>query len=277
MRLGLAHVARLGRAVQAVMRLGDINPDHADRIVRARRQHRFAVAGLGVPEQLGVVVEGGIARDPEDLPLPDRERVMLAARRHRELRVDLAVRIEQPQRGVGFVDHQLAGLGQRRDRDVRYLDHTAGLAEVHAGVERLQQFGRGVEALAQCLFHGAEPERLQLRLRGGPFRKRLERAGDVVCGERVARQRRRGIGLQRLPGGIVQFAGDLQPARGLEAGDGAFLIGAELAIDLPGREVRTIQQDLRMQVRTQAGLQRCFLRGAGGRGCRCRLRHCPAR
>ncbi|KAG1241890.1 hypothetical protein G6F66_015713 [Rhizopus arrhizus] len=79
MRFGLADVAGLRCAVQAVMRLGQIDPDPPHQIVRARRQRGLLLALAGIPEQLGVVVERRVAVDTEDLPFTDRQRVVLAA------------------------------------------------------------------------------------------------------------------------------------------------------------------------------------------------------
>src|SRR5688572_29503717 len=50
MRLRAADRARLGRAVDPVMLLADVDPDAADRVVGTGRDLRLGVLGVGVPE-----------------------------------------------------------------------------------------------------------------------------------------------------------------------------------------------------------------------------------
>src|SRR5690606_741206 len=78
-RLGLADVGRFGRAMDAVVLLRQVHPDYADRIVRAWLEGRLRMAGVGIPEQVRVVVEGRVAGNAVDLPFADRQRVVLAA------------------------------------------------------------------------------------------------------------------------------------------------------------------------------------------------------
>ena len=79
MRLDMADLRRLRRAVDAVMRLRQIDPDDADRIVRSGLERRLAVAGRGVPEQIGVVVKLRIALNPVHLPRADRQRIVVTS------------------------------------------------------------------------------------------------------------------------------------------------------------------------------------------------------
>ncbi|MNC34536.1 hypothetical protein D3C75_829730 [compost metagenome] len=195
---------------------------------------------------------------------------MLAARRYRYLRDHLALRVQQLQGGVGFVDHQLGGLGQRSGRNVGHLDAAAGLAQIHTGIERLQKLRCSMEALAQRFLHAAEAQCLELGLVGGLLWNRDERTGHVFCGQRVAGKGADRVGLQGLPGGVVQFATDCQPVRCLEAGHRAALIAAHFAIDLARREVCAVQKYLgvqgRVRRRVRAGLFGDGRWQAGGRG-----------
>lgn len=105
-----------------------------------------------------------------------------------------------------------------------------------------------METFAQCFIDRGVTQRGQLGLFGRSLGNGLERAGDIGIGERVLHQGRRGVGLQGLPGGVIQLTGDLDLVGGLEAGHRAFLIGAALAIDLARRKMCAIQQHLRVQI-----------------------------
>src|ERR1700710_483548 len=57
---GLADRLRLRRAVDSVVLLREVDPHQADGIVGAGGDLRLLVPGLGVPEEVGVVVEGRV-------------------------------------------------------------------------------------------------------------------------------------------------------------------------------------------------------------------------
>src|SRR3954466_9128841 len=59
----------LGRSVNSVMLFREIDPNDADGIIRARVDGRLLVGSLGVPEEVGVVVEDRIAADAADFPI----------------------------------------------------------------------------------------------------------------------------------------------------------------------------------------------------------------
>src|SRR5579872_3736971 len=60
-RLGIADLSRVRRAVDTVVRIADSNPHHAHWIVRPRRNRRLGTGGIGIPKQGGVVVVGWIS------------------------------------------------------------------------------------------------------------------------------------------------------------------------------------------------------------------------
>ncbi len=70
-RLRLADRGRLGRPVDAVVLLREVDPDQAHGVVGARGQLGLGVRRVGIPEEVGVVLEHGVLADAVDLPLPD--------------------------------------------------------------------------------------------------------------------------------------------------------------------------------------------------------------
>src|ERR1044072_6127841 len=56
MRLGMTYVAGLGCAVNAIVILGEGNPNHSHRIVRTGLYERLLVLPIRVPKQIRVVV-----------------------------------------------------------------------------------------------------------------------------------------------------------------------------------------------------------------------------
>lgn len=79
-----------------------------------------------------------------------------------------------------------------------------------------QQRGVCVETLAQRFVDGGIAKRSQLGLLGRSFGNGLERAGDIGVGKRVLHQGRCGVGLQGLPGRVIQLACGLDVVGGLE-------------------------------------------------------------
>ncbi len=79
MRHGVSDQCGVGRAMNAVMLLGEIDPYRADGIVRAGLNVGLLIAAMGIPEEPGVIVEVWVALDPPDFPLAHRQGVVLAS------------------------------------------------------------------------------------------------------------------------------------------------------------------------------------------------------
>ena len=62
--------------MNSVMLFGKIDPDPPDGIIGAGGNHRFGVLRLGVPEQIGIVVEFRIPQNDRHLPLADRQPIV---------------------------------------------------------------------------------------------------------------------------------------------------------------------------------------------------------
>jgi hypothetical protein len=78
---GLADRGRDRGAVNAVVRLGQVDPGHAHRVVGAGGNLDLLVARLRIPEQLGIVVVDRVGGDTLDLPVADRQWVALISRK----------------------------------------------------------------------------------------------------------------------------------------------------------------------------------------------------
>jgi hypothetical protein len=76
---------RLGRAVDAIMRLVEVDPNNADGIVGAGLQHGFPVTFGSIPEQGWIIMIGRQERYALYGPLSDRQRIMLAPCRRGKL------------------------------------------------------------------------------------------------------------------------------------------------------------------------------------------------
>src|SRR5713226_390885 len=74
--VGLADPLRIRRAVDAIAVLGEIDPDHADRIVRAGRDGELALGVDALELEFGIVMVGGVMGDPADLYPPARGRLL---------------------------------------------------------------------------------------------------------------------------------------------------------------------------------------------------------
>jgi hypothetical protein len=103
-------------------------------------------------------------------------------------------------------------------------------------------------------------------------------AGDVLGGDGVGGQRVGAVGVQRRPGRRVHGAVAVDGARFLVAADRRAQVRAGGAVDLAGREMRAVEQDLGAQdfrggrLGGRAGLAGGVddghaQRGGGGRGC----------
>src|SRR5580704_19574658 len=82
-RLGIADLCRIRRAVDPVMGVADSNPYNAHWIVWARCDGRLGTGGIGIPKQVGVVIVRWISPHFSDLPISEGERSMHAAAGHR--------------------------------------------------------------------------------------------------------------------------------------------------------------------------------------------------
>src|SRR4051812_41577241 len=98
MRLCVTDIPRFGRTVDSVVLLRKVDPDDADRIVRAGGDLRFRMSWSCVPEEFGVVEEGGVFGNSLYLPLADRERIMLRPGRTRKLCQNLTRGIDRSDR-----------------------------------------------------------------------------------------------------------------------------------------------------------------------------------
>src|SRR6185436_13180012 len=107
MRLGARDLPGVGRAVDAVVLLREVDPDDAHGIVRAGLDRRLGVLPFGVPEEPRVVVELRIPEDPRDLPPSGRQRIVPAAGGGRIAREDLAALVEDADRPIVGVDPDL--------------------------------------------------------------------------------------------------------------------------------------------------------------------------
>src|SRR5690349_17738728 len=87
----------IGRAVNAIVRLAEAEPDDADRIVRSRRNLRFGVMGLGAADPLRVVSEVGIFDLVRDLEPAGRNLIATDDETDRELRDQSLLAIEHLQ------------------------------------------------------------------------------------------------------------------------------------------------------------------------------------
>src|SRR5262245_60684168 len=79
MRRGMANLRRLGRSVNAVMLLRQIDPHGADWTIRPWRDTCLGVFRIRVPKQFRVVVEDRHLLYDGYLPCADGQRIMLAA------------------------------------------------------------------------------------------------------------------------------------------------------------------------------------------------------
>src|SRR5262245_33912635 len=103
-RLSLAHLRWVGRAVDAVAFRRERDPNHADRIVRSGIDHERFV-GLDPFESIGGIVSiGRIACDAGYPEAATRRRLFGAADRGRQHRDKLAGLVIGAQNAFGFVD-----------------------------------------------------------------------------------------------------------------------------------------------------------------------------
>ncbi|AOF95180.1 hypothetical protein BSY17_3266 (plasmid) [Sphingobium sp. RAC03] len=100
-----------GRAVNAVVRLVEIDPDDTDRIIGARLDHGLFLGRGSIPEQIRAIMIGRQECGAFDLPVADRQRIMLASRRCRKLRDEVVFGIVDLEKACGLTTTILAPLG----------------------------------------------------------------------------------------------------------------------------------------------------------------------
>ena len=190
MAFGLADLGGVGRAVDAVGRLRQRDPDRADRAVGARRDGQDLVVVALLEVEVRIVGVFRIEGDAGDL--------VGAGRRRRVGRAD----------GGGIGDDQLAGsvigahlllrlvgddaADRRRDigAEIGDLDDRARPPEHGVRVERLQIGLVHVEALGQHLGDRGEAQPVELGLVAVVGRHRGdERPGRILRRDRVGRER----------------------------------------------------------------------------------------
>src|SRR5262249_1187885 len=86
MRLRATDLCGIGRTVNTVVILREVDPNDADGSVGSWRQRCLLVACGGIPEQRRVVMEPRQPGDAVNFPFAQRKRVMLAADGSGELR-----------------------------------------------------------------------------------------------------------------------------------------------------------------------------------------------
>ena len=103
----MADLPGIRRAVYPIVRYVDTNPDNTHRIVWTRCDLHLGIHVISIPEQGRVVVVGWISHHLSDHPIPERERVVLAAARHRGVKEDLAFLVIHPQDRCFLRDNHL--------------------------------------------------------------------------------------------------------------------------------------------------------------------------
>src|SRR5450759_4525286 len=243
-RGGVAYLARLRRTVNPVVFLGEIDPYQPDRIVRPRRQRLLIRGVLGVPEELRVVMKLRIAGDAIDFPVAHRQVIGFVANGGGVKGEQRAGGIVRAHRTLFLGDGDAARPRRRHDEDVRHRQLLAGLLEIRARIERLQQFRTGVKLLAHFFQRRRIPQVRQLRLLLHIGRYGLEGSLQVLWRDGVIDQRRCGIRLDRAPGGGIEYSGDGELPLALECGQRFLEVAAEGAIDLAAGKMRPGEQDL---------------------------------
>ncbi|MNU95897.1 hypothetical protein D3C71_859200 [compost metagenome] len=162
MAVGLADLGRFRRAVNAVGRLRQGNPDRADRAVRTRRDLQDLVVLALLEVDFRIV---GVARIERDAL-----HRMRAARRRRIRGADgggiggdqIAVLTISEDLFDALVCNDTGDLPLLRLTRIDHLDDGAGHGEIDAGVQFLQVVLIHVEAFGQRLGRGGEGEGRQL-------------------------------------------------------------------------------------------------------------------
>src|SRR3546814_8854385 len=101
---------RRAGAVDAVIFLGQVDPDDADRTVGAWRDALLVLLVGHIPEELGLEMEGRIIGDAGHPPVAQRQRIVRASHGGGELgEKPIALSIKAKD-AVGLVDHDPLGL-----------------------------------------------------------------------------------------------------------------------------------------------------------------------
>src|SRR6266571_4878355 len=163
-RLGLADLRRIRRAVDAVARLRQVDPHDADRVVGPRPDRKGPV-GLDLLEaESGVVAVGRLLDHLAHAVAPARRRLLIAADRRRIKGDERAVAVERTHGPAGFVDFDprhgsvAAGID-----DVGNDDDGAGAVERPPRVELLQQAFVDVKFFREQLRRTGVIEMLEMR------------------------------------------------------------------------------------------------------------------
>src|SRR5580658_10705746 len=133
-------------AVYPIVRYVDPHPYNPHRIVWTRCDLHQCICGIGVPEQVWVVVVDWMSPHLSDLPMSDGERVVGAAAGYRRVENDLAFLVIHRQARCALRDNDLRRLstGRRGTQHVGDADVLSG-RETGAGVQALEQSRRRVE------------------------------------------------------------------------------------------------------------------------------------
>jgi hypothetical protein len=192
---------------------------------------------------------GWISHHRSEHPIPEGERVVLAAARHRGVKDDLASPVIHHQDRYLLRDNDLdvPGLGRGRLFGTQHVGNTDVLSrgETGAGVQALEQSRRRVEFLAELFQHGRVVKARQFRLLRCVFRNRLGKRPRVVFrGDRIGHDRFNSTGAKRLEQRFAAPRAWSKPARGLERRQGLAAVLSALSVDLTRREVGPIEKDL---------------------------------
>ena len=213
-QLGLAHLFGVRRAVNAVARDAQVDPDRAHRIVRASRDGELLLRLDLLPGELRIVLVDRVRCDSLHFVHAARGWIVLTADRNRIERDQLAVLVENAQRAFGLVDLDLGSLRCRALlRHVRHDNLALGLAKRFTRIERLEQVLRHVKFFRKQFARARIGQMIQL----GHFLQALrnllhERSFHVRAGDLVFDQHGIGRGGGELrPGRLVELAGPSRP------------------------------------------------------------------
>ncbi len=101
-----------------------------------------------------------------------------------------------------------------------------------------------MKSLAQFFLNRLIAQALQLSLRHHLVWNLNERTGDIVRSDCVGNDCLRSIGIERLPGIVIDNSARIQHPSGLIADDGHLKVIAPPPINFARREMRAIEQNL---------------------------------
>src|SRR5579872_1286466 len=246
--LGLGYLPRRRGAVDAVTLGGKIDPDRAHRIVRTGFD-REGFAGMNALEMiLGIVVISRIVVDCRHLQGAGRRRFLFASD-GRRVKTDQRIRLVEQLHGlpalVDFDTLRLDRIFRRATAGIHDDDRIAGTIELLSGIEHGKQLLAHVKSFRQFLPRAGEAEPRKVRHVLHPRRKLTEeRPRDVLFGDGVMRGHRPVVLPKLAPNILGDDIGAGQPMRFAVGAQRLLRVLSEFAIDLAGREMRAIQQDL---------------------------------